>query len=144
LLSTQLSESRSRSSANLGFIAALNFHLPTKNGVNVLRNGAFSTMVVFLLGCSTQPLEPTADGKRVAQVKVGLSKAEVQTIMARRGGIFNYSTRTGEIGEAWPYADHFNDMCLMVTYGSDERVTSVASIERDKGPNRVALPGGCR
>jgi hypothetical protein len=100
--------------------------------------------ILSIVGCAMQPLEPTADGKRVAQVRAGQSQNEVRAIMGRRGGMFSYPNRPGETGEAWPYADHFNDMCLIVAYDSNERVTAVASVEREKGPNRFPLPGGCR
>jgi hypothetical protein len=116
----------------------------SKKGAIVFRTGIFATIASLLFGCASQPLEPTADVKRVAQIKIGQSAAEVRAIMGRRGGLFNYSLQAGGTSEAWIYADHFNDMCLMVAYDANDRVTAVASIEREKGPGRVALPGGCR
>ncbi len=94
--------------------------------------------------CTTQPLEPTADVKRVSQVKVGQRQSEIEAIMGRKGSVVSYSTKQGEILQVWPYADHFLDLCLMVTYDREVRAAEVASVERERGLSRVPLPGGCR
>lgn len=111
-----------------------------------MKNSILLTTAVFALlsACATEPLAPTADAARVAQLKTGLTAAEVEGIMGRKGAVVGYSTRPGEVTQVWPYAEHFKDLCLVVTYDTSGRVESFASIEKDKGPGRFSLPGGCR
>ncbi len=98
----------------------------------------------LLAACAVPPLAPTTDVARVTQLKSGFTRAEVETIMGRRGAVVGYSTRPGETTQVWPYADHFQDLCLFVTYDKEGKIAEIASVEREKEPNRAPLPGGCR
>ncbi|TAG77145.1 MAG: hypothetical protein EAZ24_07945 [Burkholderiales bacterium] len=102
------------------------------------------SLIVFLFGCISQPLEPTFEAKRVMQVKAGQTRAQVEAIMGYRGAIVSYPAQPGETVQVWAYSEHHRDMCLMVTYDRSDTVIAHASIERDKGPFRFTMVGGCR
>lgn len=93
-----------------------------------------------------QPLAPTPDVARVAKIELGQSQSSVETIMQRPGRKIAYPLRPEAPVEIWRYEDHFTSRCLFVTYDTNDRVTDIATFERERderGKLGTRLSGSC-
>lgn len=107
----------------------------------------FSILVCTLASaCAMQPLAPSVDAARVAQIAIWQSKSEVEKTMQRAGRLVNYPLKPEETTQIWRYEDHFKSMCLFVTYNRDARVIDVATFERERderGRFGAVFSGSC-
>jgi hypothetical protein len=101
---------------------------------------------VLISGCAMQPLTPTPEAARAAQIVVGQSRADVENLMRRPGRIVVYPLKPDETVQIWRYEDHFSSRCLFVTYDASGRVKEAANFERERderGKFGTRFSGSC-
>jgi hypothetical protein len=107
----------------------------------------FAACASYLQGCASGTFTPTLSSaitQDVAQkIAVGQTRAQIEAHTRQRPNPFTYALRPDVRFQAWPFADAFEQKCLMVTYDRSDTAIEVAVLVKDRGPFAMPLPAGC-
>jgi uncharacterized membrane protein len=105
-----------------------------------------AVLIALISGCVANPLTPTAEAARVAQLAIGQTQAHVEKIMQRAGRKVTYPFNPDTATQIWRYEERFKSMCLFVTYDKDKKVVDVTTFEREpdeRGKFGTRFSGSC-